>query len=260
MSLQFLAFTPDPVRARALRDAGVDGVVVDWETKGKAARQAGADTEINADTLDDLRAVATVDGLHRVVRIHGPGPAVAAETDAAIDGGATHVLLPMVRHPDEVRAFLDHVDGRAKAGILVETVDAVGCAEALAALPLDLVYVGLNDLRIDRGSDALFAPLIDGTAARLGAAFAHVPFGLGGATVLDGGAPIPARLLLAVMHDLGADFTFLRRSFRRDVVGRDLRGEVARIRAYWDGLAARGPAERAATGRALADRLASGGA
>ena len=30
--------------------------VVDWERRGKADRQAGANTEIGVDTVDDLRA------------------------------------------------------------------------------------------------------------------------------------------------------------------------------------------------------------
>ena len=37
--------------------AGVEGVVVDWERKGKLERQARADTQIGCDTLADLRRI-----------------------------------------------------------------------------------------------------------------------------------------------------------------------------------------------------------
>ncbi len=51
--------------------------------------------------------------------------------------------------------------------------------------------------------------------------------GVGGATVVDRGSPIPCRRLLEQYTRLGIDFTFLRRSFARDIVGRDVREELA---------------------------------
>lgn len=246
MSLDLMAFSTDPVDGRALVEAGIDAFVVDWEIRGKHRRQEGADTEINSDTVDDLLAMSTLRDARRVCRINGPGAWTDGEVDCAIEAGATDLLLPMVRHPVEVERYLRRVDGRVRAGILVETQAAVDCASDIASLPLDLVFTGLNDLRIDRGSSSLFEPLVDGTAAGLGAAFAAIPFGIGGATVVDGGDPIPCRLLLAAMEGVGCDFTFLRRSFRRDIVHRDPASEVARIRDWWTTLQARSPQRRAA--------------
>lgn len=256
MSLELFAFATDPLRASALRRAGIDAFVVDWEHRGKHVRQRGADTEINADTVDDLRAVAGV-GAPVACRIDGPGIWTPAQVDDAVQAGATVVLLPMVRHPDEVEALLRVVDGRLPVGILVETVDAVERARALATLPLARVYVGFNDLCIDRRGTSIFEPLIDGTAERLREAFASIPVGMAGATVVDGGHPIPCRLLLAAMEDVGTDFTFLRRSFRRDVAGREVAGEVDRIAALWAELGRRDPAERTRDRAELAARIAA---
>ena len=55
--INLFAFANMPAAARAVVGAGAAGVVVDWERRGKGARQAGADTQINADTPDHLAAV-----------------------------------------------------------------------------------------------------------------------------------------------------------------------------------------------------------
>jgi hypothetical protein len=94
------------------------------------------------------------------------------------------------------------------------------------------VYVGLNDLRIDRGSNDLFEPLIDGTVERIRAHVDGPRFGVAGLTLPDRGAPVPSRLLAAELIRLRADFTFLRRSFLADTAGRPLGPALAAIRQH----------------------------
>jgi hypothetical protein len=161
-------------------------------------------------------------------RINGFGPWTPAEVDEAVARGADEILLPMVRTPREVDRTLEAVRGRCGLGILVETQDAVHRVRELARRPLSRVYLGLNDLRIDRRSDNLFVPLVDGTAD---AVRAQVPgrFGVAGLTLPGGGAPVPSTLLAAELVRLGADFTFLRRAFTADVAGRDPAVEVPRL-------------------------------
>jgi hypothetical protein len=213
--------------------AGAAAVVVDWERRGKRRRQAGADTQINADTPDDLAAVRAATGGRLVCRVNGWDCWTPGEIDLAIALGADEILLPMVRRTEEVDAALVHVDGRCGLGILVETVDAVRRADELVQRPLARVYVGLNDLMIDRGCGPLFAALVDGTVDRLAdlAAAAGIPFGVAGLTVPEGGHPVPCRLLAGELARLSASFTFLRRSFHADTAGRDLDVEVPRILA-----------------------------
>ena len=73
-----------------------------------------------------------------------------------------------------------------------------------------------------------FGDSLDGTVARVRSLF-NVPFGFAGLTLVDGGFPVPCRLLIAEMARLGCSFTFLRRSFHRDIRGRATGEEVPRI-------------------------------
>jgi hypothetical protein len=211
--------------------AGAAAVVVDWERRRKQRRQAGADTEINGDTAGDLAAVRAASPGRVVCRVNGWDRWTPREIELAVALGADEVLLPMVRRPAEVDAALERVGGRCDLGILVETNDAVRGIGELARRPLSRVYVGLNDLMIDRGATSLFAPLVDGTVERVRHALgsAGIPFGVAGLTVPEGGRPVPCRLLIAELARMAADFTFLRRSFHNDTARRDLAVEVPRI-------------------------------
>ena len=228
--MNFFVFTVDPGCAHDVVAGGAAGVVVDWERRGKARRQLGEGTQINADTPADLRRVRAATDGRVLCRLNGFGPWTAGEVEEALASGADEILLPMVREPGEVDRTLELVDGRCGVGILIETQDAVEQAAALAARPLSRVYVGLNDLRIDRCSRELFRPLVDGTVDAV-RAVVTVPFGVAGLTLPGGGSPVPTRLLAAELVRLGADFTFLRRAFHADMVGRDPFVEVPRMLA-----------------------------
>ncbi len=247
-SVDLFVFTVDPGFARECVLAGAAGVIVDWERRGKARRQAGEGTQINQDTPADLARIRAATDGRVLCRVNGAGPWTAAEIDLAVRMGADEVLLPMVRTPSQVDRALDAVAGRCGLGILVETQDAVDRVDELVARPLSRVYLGLNDLRIDRGSDVLFAPLVDGTAEAVRAA-CRAPFGVAGLTRPDAGWPVPSRLLSGELARLGAAFTFLRRSFTADVAGRDVRDELPRI------LAACAADRQRTEGEVLADRL-----
>ncbi|WP_104525045.1 aldolase/citrate lyase family protein [Blastococcus atacamensis] len=228
--MDLFLFTVDPRWGADVVAAGAAGVVVDWENRGKLRRQAGEGTQVNADTADDLSAVRAATSGRVLCRINGAGPWTADEVDEAVRRGADEILLPMVRTAEEVDRTLEAVAGRCGLGILIETQDAVDRAAELAARPLSRIYVGLNDLRIDRGSPELFRPLVDGTVdavrSEVGTAF-----GVGGLTLPGGGFPVPGDLLAAELVRLGTDFTFLRRSFTADMAGRDPFVEVPRLLA-----------------------------
>ncbi len=226
-------FTVDASLAdRAVR-AGVDGIIVDWERGEKHARQRGADTEINDHTVADLARIRRATTARVMCRVNSIGARSAEELEQAIAGGADELLLPMVRTAAEVEDVLAIVDGRAGVGILVETLEAVAAAGDLATLPITRVYIGLNDLAIERQSESLFEALVDGTVEQIRSAF-DVPVGVAGLTDPERGSPIPCRLLIAELTRLQCSFTFLRRSFHRDVVGGDLEDGVRRLRRALD--------------------------
>jgi hypothetical protein len=241
-------FSVDPGWGSDVVAAGAAGIVVDWERRGKARRQLGENTQINADTPDDLsRMRAATDG-RLLCRINGYGEWTRGEIADALARGADEILLPMVRGAEEVDRTLDLVAGRCGLGILVETQDAVDRAAELARRPLSRIYVGLNDLRIDRRSTELFGPLVDGTVEDVRAGV-RGPFGLAGLTLPECGAPVPGSLLAAELVRLGTDFTFLRRSFTADMAGRDPFLEVPRLLAAVAALGNATPAQVAARRR-----------
>lgn len=194
--------------------AGVGAVIVDWENIGKRARQNGLDTEINHDTLADLQRVRACTRARVICRVNSCSGAMA--------------LLPMVRTVGEVESALALAAGRCGVGILIETEEAVQLAPRLNRLPITRVYVGLNDLAIERRAPSIFTALIDGTVEQIRSAVT-VPFGFGGLTLPDRGEPIPCCLLIGEMARLGCDFSFLRRSFHRDIQGRSLAFEIPNL-------------------------------
>ena len=253
--MELFLFTVDARWGASVVTAGAAGIVVDWERRGKHRRQLGKGTQINSDTPADLSRVRAATDGRVLCRINGYGPWSAAEVDEAIARGADELLLPMVRTTEEVDRTLDLVAGRCGLGILIETQDAVDRAAALARRPLSRIYLGLNDLRIDRRSDQLFRPLVDGTADAVRAEVAQ-PFGVGGLTLPGGGSPVPSDLLAAELVRLGTDFTFLRRSFTADIAGRDPFVEVPRLLASLAALRGAGPADAADLRRAFVATMA----
>ncbi len=223
-------FPTDLAMVNRFADTGIHTFVVDWECRGKHARQVSADTEINDSSIIDLGAVTRLAEERVLCRLNAwDQNASPREIETAIGAGSDLLMLPMVRAVEEVEQYLKCVDSRVATGILVETTCAVTLAPTLARLPVAPVYVGLNDLMIDRGSETLFEPLVDGTIDELAAAFADREFGFGGLTVLELGSPIPCQLLLLELIRTGASMTFLRRSFRADICGRDAEREIMRL-------------------------------
>jgi hypothetical protein len=227
-AFELLLFSTDPefiIRAMA---GGVRAVIVDLETRGKERRQAGFDTQINQDSFADIRAVKHTTGARVIARINGYWDGIAAEVQHALDHGADELLLPMVRTVVEVERTLEIVRQRCPLGILVETMDAVRISPQLSALPLSRVYVGLNDLAIDRKIQNIFMSVADGTLDEVRGGF-HQPFGFAGLTLPDAGSPLPCRLLISENARLRSAFTFLRRSFIRDTAGKDLAVETPKL-------------------------------
>ncbi len=167
---ELLLFSTEREFVLEAAEAGVDGIIVDWEVAGKERRQTGADTEINHDTVEDLERVRSWADIPVLCRINSPGPTIERELESAIGAGADEVLVPMVRSPLELERVIDAARGRCGVGALIETVEAVERVQEFATLPLSRLYVGLNDLAIDRRSSSIFSALVDGTVERVSTA------------------------------------------------------------------------------------------
>lgn len=242
--LELMLFETSSVGAREAVRHGVAAFLVDWEQAGKYERQQNFDTEVNGHGVEELRAVSGVAGTSVWCRINGAG--CPCEIEAALEAGARGIFLPMVRCAADVERVVRVVDGRSEIGILVETVEGLRCVRDLAVLPLNRVYFGLNDFAISRGGGNIFRAVLDGSVERAREAFADIPFGFGGITAVDAGSPLPCARLIEEMARLRCAFSFLRRSFRRDVarLGQDVL--IRGVQAYWNRCLDRTPGEVAA--------------
>ena len=238
-SLELLLFSTDSILVRESEQAGVDGFIIDWEDRSRFGREHEKSGQQMPDTVEDLGRISNLVQTPVWCRINQPGDWTLNEIEAAIQHGADLILLPMVRTPDEVALFLEQVAGRAQVGILVETVEACNCAEELSSFTLDRVYVGLLDLSLSRGTKDIFAPLRDGTIEHLRDIFYHTPFGVGGLTTIDKGYPLASTEIMANLAHLKCNFTFLRNSFKRDIIGKNIQHELSLIRATWKQLQSR---------------------
>lgn len=228
-------FTADIELAKKAVAGGVGGIIIDWEHLHKYERQQDTGFDLGFDAYEDLVMMRKSVDAKLACRVNHLGPHSKAEIETAIAGGADLIFLPMVKNANEVGEFIDYVGDKAKRGILLETKEAIeNCCE-IAKLPVDFAYVGLNDLSLSRRTADIFTAVADGTVEFLRGIFKEIPFGFGGVTVTGGGHPIPSTLLLKEMSRLNCDFGFLRRSFKKDIIGKEHKTEVEKIiNAYID--------------------------
>lgn len=235
---ELMLFSTEPEWIQRNVAAGVAAIIVDWERSGKVERQAGADTQIGTDTVEDLVRVRGSTDARVICRINSFGAETASEVEHAVGAGADEILLPMVTRAEDVERTIELARGRCGVGALIETEEAITHAESIGRLPITRAYVGLNDLAIARGTPSIFNALVDGTVSNLRAHFT-TPFGFGGLTIPEGGDPVPCRLLMSIMAGNNASFSFLRRSYHRDIKGRDPMTEIPRIIAAVESAARR---------------------
>lgn len=213
---ELFAFYSNPQTLEELIDADIDGIIIDWENKGKSQRQSLYNTQVNLHDANDLEFVCRTKNLNVICRINGPKFWSKNEISRAIDAGATEILLPMITSLDEVEFALNHVNGQVKTGLMLETNAALEIADQLNKMPIHRFFVGLNDLSIQRESRNLFLPFIDGTIDELRPKISK-KFGIAGLTHPDAGEPIPCSYLINQMKKYHSSFGFLRRSFYKDL-------------------------------------------
>lgn len=214
--LKLFYITNNPEIAKIAQSAGVDRIFVDMEYIGKAKRQGGMDTVQNHHTVSDIKAVRKViDNAELLVRVNPIHENSKQEIDDVIAAGADVIMLPMWKTADEVKSFVQMVNGRAKTLPLLETEEARLCLDEVLELNgIDEMYIGLNDLHLSQGKKFLFELLADGTvdgiAKMLNAA--SIPFGIGGFGRIGEG-DLPAELIVAEHYRLGSTMAILSRSF-----------------------------------------------
>lgn len=237
MYMKLMYITNNPVVARIAENAGVDWIFLDMEVIGKAFRQSGLNTVQNHHTVDDIKrirkAIKKSKLLVRVNPIHDAVdnyPSSKDEIDASIEAGADILMLPYFKTVEEVKTFIQLVNGRAKTLLLLETVEAANLIDKILEVPgIDMIHLGLNDMHLELGMKFMFELLADGTVERLGDKIKAkgIPFGFGGIATLDGGA-LQGSMVLKEHVRLGSSMVIVSRSFCNTEIITDL-NEVKRI-------------------------------
>lgn len=242
--MKFIQITNDPQFAEKCVSAGIDRIMVDLETRGKAERQAHRDTLVSDHSPEDVASMAecmTTGEL--LVRVNPWHHGSIREVDQVVAGGANLIMLPMFRTANEVRLFVAAVDGRAGTCLLFETSSAVARIDDILACPgIDEVYVGLNDLHVEMRLDFMFELVSGGLVSLLAQRFADagLPFGFGGVAP-EGQGPVSPTCILGEHARLGSSRVILSRGFRKAcesqgpaAVQKNLQREVTNLRLIVD--------------------------
>jgi citrate lyase beta subunit len=259
-AMQLTLITRDAEFAAEAEDAGIERVMIDLETKGKASRQAGEGLFLSTHRVEDVaRVKARLARSQLLVRVNPLGPGSQAEIDRVLRDGADVVMLPYFRDAEEVGEFVRLVGGRAVVSLLMETREAVARADAIVGVAgVDEIHVGLNDLRLSLGLDVIFEAVTSGLVESLAGIVrgAGIRFGFGGIGSLSAThLPVAPERILAEQVRLGASTGWLGRTFRGGMESArkpgELHREVALIRRAIERWSRATPAQHARNREAL---------
>lgn len=203
--------------AEIAENAGVDRIWIDLEVNGKEERQKNMDTVKSRHKIEDvgkIKKVLTKSEL--LVRVNSIYEKSKEEIDRVVNQGADIVMLPYFKTVEEVKKFINLIDGRCKTMLLVETPEAVDKIDEILNLKgIDEVHIGLNDLHLGYKKKFMFELLTDGTVEYLCKKFKEhgiTQYGFGGISRLGTGE-LPAEDILTEHYRLGSKAAILSRSF-----------------------------------------------
>lgn len=215
--LKLFYITNSPAVAKICEKAGVDRVFVDMEYIGKEKRQGGLNTVQNHHTVDDVRNIrAVLNKSQLLVRVNPIYDGSSSEINSVIDAGADVIMLPMWKSCEDVKQFIDIVNGRARTMLLLETDEARLCLdEALRLDGIDEVYIGLNDLHLSQHKKFMFELFTDGTVDEIASKLKteNISFGIGGVGRVGQNNLLPAENVVAEHYRLGSSMVILARAF-----------------------------------------------
>lgn len=220
--LKLMYITNRPEIAQIAESAGVDRIFVDMEYIGKCNRQGGMDTVQSHHTMEDVKIISSaINNAELLVRINPIHDATDEyisskdEINQAIENGAKILMLPYFKTVEEVKTFIELVNGRAKTMPLLETPEAVEVIDDILNLKgLDEIFIGLNDLSLGYKKNFMFELLNDGTVEQLCYKFKKkgIPYGFGGIASLGKGM-LPSEHIIIEHYRLGSNCAILSRSF-----------------------------------------------
>ncbi|MCM1103246.1 MAG: HpcH/HpaI aldolase/citrate lyase family protein [Clostridium sp.] len=225
MPLKMMYITNKPEIARIIERHSVDRIWVDLEARGKAIRQAGRNVVLSTHTVEDVSIIRNcISKAQLMVRVNSIYEDSKKEINDVIERGAELVMLPFFETIDEVKQFLEYVNGRAKTMLLVETIGAENKLDEILKLSgIDEIHIGLNDLHIQYRQKFMFELLANGKVEEICDKVRPygIPYGFGGIARLDDGM-LPARHIIAEHYRMGSSMAILSRSFYDSWISNDL--------------------------------------
>lgn len=216
MSLKLMYITNNLDIALIAQKYGVDRIWIDLETIGKEERQKGLDSVKSHHTVNDIaRIKSNLTSSEMLVRVNHWYEDSINEINNVVNAGADILMLPYWKTLDEVRNFLEVVDGRCKTTLLLETKEAIEILDDVLNLRgFDEIHIGLNDLHLAYGLDFMFELLTNGVVEMLCKKFAakRIPYGFGGIAKIGDGV-VPAERIILEHYRLGSTRSILSRTF-----------------------------------------------
>lgn len=216
MSLKLMYITNNPMVALIAEQAGVDRIWIDLEYMGKEERQKGMNTVKSDHKIEDVEKVKPyLKKSELMVRVNPMHKNTKIEIDKVINAGADLIMLPMFRTVSEVKKFVQLINGRAKAMLLLETKEAYENLEEIVKVPgIDEIHIGLNDLHLSYDMTFMFEPLANGMVDQACNIIkpTGIKYGFGGVAKLGEGA-LPAEYIVGEHYRLGSSMVILSRTF-----------------------------------------------
>ena len=216
MNLKLMYITNQPAVAAIAEKYGTDWIFVDLETLGKEERQKGMNTIKSHHTIDDVKNVkCSLTKSRLLVRINPIHNGTKKEIDAVIENGADIIMLPMWKSVNDVKTFIEFVDGRCKTMLLLEKKEAYEILDNVLKLKgIDSIHIGLNDLHLSFGLTFMFELLSNGVVEDICNKIkpTGIPYGFGGIAKIGEGM-LPAEKIVMEHFRLGSTQAILSRSF-----------------------------------------------
>lgn len=216
MTLKLMYITNDIQIAKIAENSGVDWIFIDLEIKGKDERQGHLDTVISRHHIDDVKKIKSVlEKSKLLVRVNPLDSDSKIEIDQVIEDGADIVMLPFFKTVEEVKKFIEIVNGKAKTMLLLETPEAVAVLDEIIKVQgIDYVHIGLNDLHLGYKKKFMFELLSDGTVENICEKInrTDISYGFGGIAQLGEGV-LPSEYIIGEHYRLKSSMAILSRSF-----------------------------------------------
>lgn len=194
-------------------------IFIDLEVIGKKERQGHLDTVKSSLSFSDVAPIRkAAPNSNIIARINPFNNNTQNEINSVIKDGVNSIMLPMFKTFDEVKNFIEMIDGRAKAIPLFETSSSINILpEIVTKLCIEQLHIGLNDLHIDQEKSFLFEPLSDGFLEEPCALLRKldIKFGIGGIAKAGEGLLSP-EFILGEHVRLGSSVVILSRTFHKN--------------------------------------------